>query len=81
MWCEFWGGWLAVNGTDLTKSCFFTMISTPENDHGGNRLGRFALRGPDHKDVAHVTMTPEGNGVIKTFDPSGQGHFHRSVII
>jgi len=74
MACGLSGGWILVKGTDPDTPRFMAGITAPENDHGGSWLGGFFLRHGliSKNDVVHVTMTPEGNGIIKTFDIAGE---------
>ena len=72
--CGLSGGWLTVNKTASGSRYFQAGMSVAENDHGGTWLGGFFIRNGNvsRNDVVRLTMTPEGNGVLKTFDSEGR---------
>ena len=71
--CGTAGGWLTVQGTNPEQTPFMTGLSAATTDNGGTwRGGLFLRNGPRIKnDVVHLTMSPDGNGLIRTYDSKG----------
>ena len=71
------GGYVQVNATVPKTPVLWSMMSVAQNANGGSWLGGFSIRadgGKEHfsgTDVAQMTVTAEGTGVVKTFDKDG----------
>lgn len=70
MSCGISGGWLSVFGTG-SESPLLVSLAAPATDDGGTWLGGFSIRHLPGKNIVEMTMTPEGDGIVKTFDKAG----------
>ena len=69
MSCGVSGGWLSVFGTGSEPP--LVSLAAPTKDIGGTWLGGFSIRYLPGKNVLEMTVTPEGDGIVKTFDKAG----------
>ena len=70
MSCGVSGGWLSVVGTG-SEPPLLVSLAAPATDHGGTWLGGLSIRHLPGKNILEMTMTPEGDGIVKTFDKAG----------
>ena len=74
------GGYVTANATVPKSPVLWSMMSVAQNDNGGTWLGGFSIRGDGGKehftgfDVAQMTVTSEGKGIVKTFDKNGKAN-------